>query len=722
MRKLLLLTTALVGFAALPVPVQAAPLATLAALIGNGVGFGAAISATFGALGAAVLKIGGSLLLSTIATALQGRPKQEVQRAELTRPTALPAYRYVYGRCWAPGTPLGWEIVGNILYICYLLNSRPSSLTDYTVLLDKRAVTLSGDPFDFTSGGGAVPTNDPFTGHLKVWIGRGSQTTCPATIASESGFSSADAWQGRTVLWARMDCGAQAKRSERLPSNPPELNVEGDWSLVYDPRDGLTKFSRNQALIVLDALRTNPLKPYADTYLSMETFEWGADAAGETVPVNAGGTIRRYRCDGVLVWSDGAELEDQIAPLEAAGASRLVRVGGKLAFVPAIWRDPVHTITDFTDGQPIEMTRWAGSDDLYTECVARYTAPDRAYETAEAPVYVVPGAQAADGGLAKRLDLPLDYVIDHRQAQRLAKIAVMRSRMQRRISGELFPDAFLLVAASRADVDLPAPLTPFNGAYEVEMINPSAGINDDDSITLRLPVALRETSSAVYAWTAATEEQEVEGAILSASVARVQAPASITVVSGSTAAIVSGSTITARVRAEWPASTSASALAYEWEWRREATTWQAGGRLDVDAARVAYVVPVWIDDDYEVRVRTIGLYGSSSWRTSSVVVASGPTIAIDAASIRTATGGAGQVALVLDQADDDAPTKIEVWRATVNDVASASLITSRSATANVTVNWTNTGLAAGTYYFWARARDGFGNVSAYSAVKSATAT
>jgi len=176
------------------------------------------------------------------------------------------------------------------------------------------------------------------------------------------------------------------------------------------------------------------------------------------------------------------------------------------------------------------------------------------------------------------------------------------------------------------------------------------------------------------------------------------------------------------VRVTWPASTSASAQAYEWEWRRNGAAWQAGGTVQKTAALVGYITPVVIGDDYEARVRTVGLYGVSTWRASSVVVGSGPTVAIEAASILTATGGVGQVALVLDQADDDAPTKIEVWRATVNDVLSASLITSRSATANVTVNWTNTGLAAGTYYFWARARDGFGNVSAYSAVKSATVT
>lgn len=725
LRKLLLITTALVGFTA--APARAEPISTLAALLANGVGFGSAFTASFGFLGAAVLKIGGSLLLSRIALALQGKPKQEQQRAELARPTALPAYRYVYGQCWAPGTPLGWQVVGNILYICYLLNSRASALTSHTVLFDKRACSRTGDPFDFTVAGGATATSEPFTGHVKYWIGRGNQTTAPAQIVSEaSSFSATDAWQGCTVLWARLDCGANSERASRWPSTPPELNVEGDWSLVYDPRDGLTKFSRNQALIVLDALRNAPAKPHADAYLRLDTFEWGADAADQAVAVKAGGTVPRYVADGVLIWNPGAELEDQIQPLLDAGGSRLVRIGGQVAFIPAVARDPVHTITDFSDGSAIVLEKLKPMDALHTEAEATYTSAARAYESAAAPVYVVPGAQAADGGLPNRATLQLDFVLDHRQAQRLAKIAAIRSRMQRTIAAELWPGAFDLVAGSVCTVDLPAPLASWNGSYIVEEIDTAAGVNDDQSITLRLPAKLREESAAIYAWDAATEEKDVVDAVFDPFVAQVQAPASLTVVSGSTAAIVSGSTITARVRGTWPATTSASATQYEWQWRIGTGAWNAGGVVDISAndagSYIVHLSPVVIGSNYQFRVRSIGIYGSSLWRESGTVAASGPSATLLTPSIRTATGGAGQVALVLDQADDPGATQIEVWRATVNNVNSATLITTRNAAANVTVSWTNTGLAAGTYYYWARARDGFGNISAYSAVRSATAT
>lgn len=740
MRKILLFTTAIIGSLTAS-PVEAAPVATVVALMASNVSFGAAMTAVFGTFGVAAMQLGLSVLLN-LAMA-PGKPKQDKQRAELTRPGALPAYRFVYGTGWAPGTPVAWTVVGDLLYICWLVNSRPSALTTHSVLFDKRAVAPSGDPFDF-AGPGATGTNDVFgDNHVHYWIGRGDQTTCPAEIVSGSGgyFAATDAWQGRTVVWARLHCGRQSEMRERWPSTPPELQVEGDWSLIWDPRSNSYAASSNQALVALDALMRNPIRPYPETYLRLDTFAWAADAADQRVAVKAGGTIPRYRADGVLVWSDGAELEDQITPLLEAGASRLVRIGGQLGIVPAIARPAVHTIRDWTDGQAVEMVRWQSGDDIYSEAVASYVAPDRAYEIAEAPVHIVPGAAAEDGGLVRRLDLQLDFVVDHRQAQRLAKIAVMRSRMQRSVSFELFPDAFVLVAGSVAALDVPAPYTAWNGLYEVEQISPAAGINDDASITLRLPCSLRETSPAIYAWDAATEEQDVEGAVLDPWVATLSPPEGVTIVSGGDAAEISRTgDITPRVRLSWDRLGSTSLLRYEWqwmaqEWRGSAETgfwawptqWVEGGSVGVEDGSepviVAYIAPVSVGRLYRGRVRAVGIYGESDWVQSVDVMASAPSRVIAAPDILQAVGGVGRVVLTLRQANDAHATQLELAGSLTNNVLTAAEIVRLPAGANVTVAYTETGLAASVpRYYWLRARDSLGNASAWSAMATATPT
>ncbi|MDN3711622.1 hypothetical protein QWZ10_06930 [Paracoccus cavernae] len=69
------------------------------------------------------------------------------------------------------------------------------------------------------------------------------------------------------------------------------------------------------------------------------------------------------------------------------------------------------------------------------------------------------------------------------------------------------PDAFDLVAGSVCRLNLPAPYGAWNEKYEVESIEPTAGINDSDAVTIRLPVVLSEASDAVFAWDAASEER-----------------------------------------------------------------------------------------------------------------------------------------------------------------------------------------------------------------------
>ncbi|RWR31361.1 hypothetical protein D2T31_05010 [Sinirhodobacter populi] len=724
LRKLLLITTALVGFVAVPMDARADPVS---AVIAAGIGFTAGTTAF--AIATSVITLAGSMLLNYAAQALLGKKSGKLsapdQRQELQQPTALPAYRYVYGYTWAPGTPVGWVVRGNILYICYLLNSRPSALPTHKVIFDERDVEAAGDPFDF-AGGGASAANAPFAGNCQYWIGRGDQTTCPAQIVSDSDyFAATDAWLGRTVLWARLDCGKSDDRSQRWPATPPALNVEGLWSIEEDPRNGVSVASRNAALIVLDALRTNPIRPYGDAYLWLDSFKEAIERCEDAFPNKDGTTRARFNSDGVLVWSDGSELEDQLDPLLAAGGLRLVRVGGKLGIIPAVTRNSVYTITDFTEGQSIEMTRWQSSDDIYTECVASYTAPDRAYESAEAPAYIVPGAQAADGGVSKRLDLQLDFVTDHRQAQYLAKIAAMRSRMQRVIAGEMFPDAFRLVAGSRATVSLPSPYTAWNGEYEVESATPGAGINDDDSITLRLPVTVRETSGAIYAWDPATEEQDVEATSFNPVIPGVQPPATVTLATGGAAALVSAGATVARVEVSWPASASASADGYNWQFRSfdgsAWSEWQTGGYLGNSAERRVYISPAVVDVIYQARIQTVGFYGASEWRESGTITASGPEATVAAPEILLAVGGSGEIDLTIRQANDGGAISIEVWGSDTGSVSAAELLVTLAAGANVTVAWAEDDLGnAKTRHYWARARDVFGNASGYSARATAT--
>ena len=217
-----------------PISAEAAPVA---AAIAAGTILGSS------ALFTAVVSIGISLALTGLQLLLTDVPGVPQLRREIAQPNSRPPYRFAYGHCRIPGSPAPFRSKGAWLYGCLILNSRPSAGTNLTVYFDKREVTITGgDIFDF-SGAGAACTVEGSTSQganaPRLWMGLGDQTSPPDDILSEAGdiFEATDGWQGRTVLWMAIHAGNNADRASRWPSVPPYVEVEADWSLVYDMRE-----------------------------------------------------------------------------------------------------------------------------------------------------------------------------------------------------------------------------------------------------------------------------------------------------------------------------------------------------------------------------------------------------------------------------------------------------------------------------------------------------
>ncbi len=726
LRRLLLATTALVCLSGKPA--QAGPVVGAISAISGW------LTTTFGAaLGGAIANIGASLILNLAANALMGKRsmrQQDIIR-ELHQPTSLPSYRYVYGECWAPGTPAPVRVKGKILYACYILNSRRSQ-GPFTVHLDKRKVEATGNPYDF-AGSGATATNDPFDGHCQYWIGRGDQASPPAQILAEAGdiFSASDGWRGVTVLWLRLDVGKNEDRQERWPATPPEVMVGGKWSRVRDPRNPSAPpaWSANQALCTLDALRENPLRPYDDRNLWLETFAWAADESDKPFAVKGGGSIPKFQANGVLVFSPGQELEDTVIPLVEAGASQIIRVGGRLGLVPAVWQEPVMTISDVLDDQPMTFNRSRPLGELVTEVQATYTSPERMYEDATTPVYTLAGAQEEDGGLPRLGQYDLGFVTDHRQAQYVAAIMGRRTRMQRSWSGVLPGDAFDLVAGSVMQLDLPAPYTRRNGVYKVESIHPGFDPVGLEGVAMRCPVMLREESPDIYAWNPWVDEQDVTLEDFDPTIKGLQPPGAISLTSDASTTLTSGDTSIVRIRFEADPSTSASAVSYEWQFQQMGEPWQAGGTIDgeirdADGDVFGYAAPVVVGQDYRVQMRTLGIGTASEWVQSGFITASAGGYLAPAPTPVSAVGGDGQIAATFRAPNDADYRAMEIWQSASNTSTAAALLAGPIyGAANSTTTEVHTGLSSGvTRYYFARSIDRNGQPSPFSASISATTT
>lgn len=687
----------------------------------------------------AIVKFAATALVNLALSAVLGpkQPKQPDLKRDLAGEKSKPHYRTVYGRDLAVGTPAPIRVRGRDLYGCWILNSRPSSLTDFVLYLDKREVEFTGDPFDF-SGGGGEGTNDLFADRMRFWIGRGDQTSPPAQILSEAPwaageddelFKATDGWQGRTVIWMKL-VGGGSEFANRWPAGAQVLvEVEGNWTKVWDPRDvaqdaddpATWEYSANHALVILDAARNNPVKPYQLQNLMLEQFIAAANIADQNVPLKAGGNEKRYTIGGTVVWSD-AELEDQLGPLFLAGAAQPIRVGGKLGIAPGAWEEPSYTLTDIMEGG-FEYVGTTDGDSMKTQLRVSYTSAERLYEDAELEPWNIPGALAADGGLPSVGELDLGFAGSATQAMRVRKIEGLRMRRQRTFSLVAPPTALKLIGGSTLTVELPAPWDRFDGTYEVLSTNPSLDLVGESGVAMRVGLTVLRTYADIYAWDA-SEEEDIEAVEFDADRPALTPPTNLIAFNGSR--VIGGNRIP-RIRFTFTRAESYRVNMYEWESRPSGTAWQPGGFISEDrdgTAPLAFIDPVIPGTSYDIRVRSVSGELKSTWLVLSDFVAANPASAVPAPTPISAAGGAGKIDATFRSPNNADYRGMTIWSATTNNSALAVMIAGPVySAANTSIVATEIGLGSGaTRYYFARSLDQFGAPSAFSAAVSATST
>ncbi len=706
--------------------------------IAGSLGFGAAAA---GAIGNAFVQFGVSFLINSAISAIFGKKPmaQDVSR-ELAQPTTAPAYRFVYGETRATGTPVGTPVKGTKIYGAWLLNSRPSDLSTFTLFFDKREVVLTGDAFDL-DGAGATATEGPFSGHVNVWVSRGDHTAPPAVFTSEAAYvegtadhlwKETDASKGRTMIWLKLDAGDSGSRQERWPATPPLVEVEGKWSLVCDPRDAgqdlddptTWEWSENHALCVRDALAQNPIRNYREGQIHVSFNADGPDACDERINLNSGGTEARYTCAGTVVWSEG-EIEDQLNPMMISGAADFIRIGGQLGYAAGVYRAPTHTLT-YLLGDSFEFPDMMPGSELINQMRVTYLNAVRGYETAELSPWAIPGALASDGGVpaVKTLDLP--FCPSPTQGMRVRKITGLRLRREERIEGgTLPPEAFDLVGGSTVTVAFPGHYDALNGVYEIESIHPGMDpIGESGQVAMRLPASLVKHDPAIYSWDETTEEEEIFNEPYDGTRKGTAEPGPISATTGYAVNLNTGGTIIPRIRFAFDPSTS-EVISYEWQYRLDGGDYQSGSIIGKDIRDGSGKVFEFLNGTpgqlYDIRVRAIGTNGTSGW---SEVTGVTPVvdIEIDIPIEGAAVGGADEITVSFRTPNDADFRAIEIYGSDTDDSGAASLIgTAIFTSQNTIVSITEDSLGASvTRYYFARSRGDYASASAFTASVSAT--
>jgi hypothetical protein len=249
----------------------------------------------------------------------------------------------------------------------------------------------------------------------------------------------------------------------------------------YDPRTGLTAWTRNAALIIAGMMQHYGKSPDWTEVAAQ------ADICDETVTPRVGEPIPRWTINGVfaddLTWEAAQE---QLAI--ACDAWFYERTDGKSGFKVGAYSDPTVTLTE-EDFLSVTVSEGAIGPDVPGSFSVRYTEPLDDYIEAMSAAYVV------QAGSREEVECPL--IAHHNQALRVAKRLGRLRLAQYSVSGtvkligyELIGLRFVRVTLAALDLDI---------VVEVDRLTRNA-----DGMTFQIDAL--SVAAADWDFNAATEE------------------------------------------------------------------------------------------------------------------------------------------------------------------------------------------------------------------------
>lgn len=601
------------------------------ALASVGAFLGGAAPIVAGLVGA-VVATGASMLTASVM-GLNRRPRapdltaSAQDRKQLLRQSVAPR-QIVYGTAR----------VGGVMAYAFSFGADSRFLGMVSVLathriagVDEIWVDDTAIPIAALDGNGMVTTGR-FAGKLRVGIQLGTQTAADPVLIADSpdGWGADHKLLGCAYIYLRFEYDADV-----FPGGVRNIGatIRGKADIL-DPRSGLTGWTDNWALCVLDYLRS-PLGVRAlPEEIDTPTFIAAANLADEAVVINAAGATQpRYRCDGVV----GMDLtrREILGRLLSAGAGALVYVQGRYRLYGGAFTTPTDSLTSADLAGAARIGTRPARRDLFNGVKGTFIDPGRFWQAAEFPAVTSAAYESQDGQRLWR-DLELPFTRDSIRAQRLARIELLRGREPLTIEVPVKYAAFRfavwqMLSVTIAEIGItarPMRVTSFR-------FTPPQG-EDGPLLVLRL----REESAASYAWSHADASVPANPPDTTlASPFSLPAPAGLTL-REELFLTRDGNAAQARLVAAWASVPSAFVVGYDIQYRQQGGDWRAAtGTLGETTANIDDLA----DGLWDVRVRARSAISPGAWATATIYVgalAAQPPVAVTGVSLQQAGGWA----------------------------------------------------------------------------------
>ncbi|RWO08238.1 fibronectin type III domain-containing protein [Mesorhizobium sp.] len=678
-----------------------------AVLASNALTIGLAGSALAISVITSAVTIGLSVGLSLLSASLfrPKQPKPEDVQTSVKNPTA-PRTRH-YGRVKTSGPwAFGDSNQGRLHRVIALGTGELDAIEE--VWADDNLCTIDVN--------GSV-TSEPYDGILRILtrIGTPSQASYSQLTAIFPEWTTAHVGNGVASLYATQFAMGIEGYSRVFPNGiNTSYRVVARGSKVFNPSTSLTEWSDNAAAIIRDYMTHSdgmrlPSSMFTTTQANAGWLT-AYNRCAELINKKAGGTEARWRLWGSYNFDERPA--DVLGRMLTCSDARIVPTpDGGVTLDIGTWAEPTVTIDADAIVGFSELAR--GHDILTTANVisATYLAPTHDFQATDADRWVDDADVSVRGEIVS--DLAFNMAPSHGQARRLMKLAAYRANPS--WVGSFQCNLRGLAAFGERFIRITYPLFGIDEVFELVDFRFDLG---EGGILSTVTLQVQSMPEAAYDWDAATEEGDEP--VSEDTVVDDTIPVPENFSFAVDRITIGGQQIPFGVLS-FDAPPSA-ALTVEGRYKLVSST--AWNVVAVDPDSTEAQTPALSDgSEYEAQIRHVTQTGRvGDWTDSELLT---PTADPTAPGILTgvgATGGVGVVDLSWTSPNSPNFTAVNIRRNIVNTEGTAALVHTEYGPASNSDDWQDTALAAGTYYYWLKARNGSGVESASVATGAVVVT
>lgn len=382
------------------------------------IGAAAAIGGTTALVIGTIVAVGVSLALSQNMSGVASTPNPtgttyKTNPMTLTFSSDAPR-RMVYGKSRISGVVSYANVAGDGHEYLYMV----------VVIAAHQITNITEIYFDGKRGA------DVADGYFDYWWYDGTQTTADATLVSTfSEYTSKCVLKGCAYAVVRLNYDKSVWSTGR-----PDIQFDVQGKPVLDPRDNVTRWCNNGALVIADYMTSEDGLGATDAEIDWESVRAAADICDQ-IPNSMASSLcdGRYTIDGVVELS--TKNGDTISQMLAACAGTVVWTEGVYRIYVGAARTAVTREITSEDlrGNPSLQPR-TPSDQSFNSVKGTFVDSTAGWVFSDFPPVVGDEYVTQDGGVRQFKDIVLNFTTSPITAQRLATIFLRRSRLEKRIT------------------------------------------------------------------------------------------------------------------------------------------------------------------------------------------------------------------------------------------------------------------------------------------------